>query len=286
MTYAPPADVATHGPYGPDRVKASIAARRPVYPFQGRVGTPLFPAAPGRYHLYVSWTCPYAQRAAIVRELAGLRDVVSLSYVDDERDALGWAFRARRGADPVNGFRYLSEAYEATEPGYPGHISVPVLWDTRSRRIVSNNYPDITLDLATRFTPWADSSVELYPERLRGRIDALNDEIFTDVNDAVGKAGSPDPKTAAPARARLFAAFARYDAVLAAHPYLLGDALTESDVRLWVSLVRYDSVYNADARISADSLAAYPSLAAYTSRLLELPAFASTTDPSLTPLAR
>ncbi|ROO84783.1 glutathione S-transferase/putative glutathione S-transferase [Actinocorallia herbida] len=285
MTYAPPVDVAAHGPYGPERVEYSAAAGRPVYPFQGRLGTPAHPAAAGRYHLYVAWVCPYAQRVAIVRELLGLQDVVGLSYVDDERDALGWAFRERRGDDPVNGFRYLSEAYEATEPGYPGHLSVPVLWDTRSRRIVSNHYPDITLDLATQFTPWADPSVQLYPAHLRARIDVLNDEIFTDVNDGVQKARAADPETASAARARLSAAFSRYDEVLARSPYLLGDSLTEADVRLWVTLVRYDSVSNAHGEISPDSLAAYPSLASYTARLLALPAFAATTDPSLMPLA-
>ncbi|GAB2825509.1 glutathione S-transferase C-terminal domain-containing protein [Actinocorallia aurea] len=286
MSYAPPADVAANGPYGPERVQASLAVGRPVYPFQGRLGTPLFPAVPGRYHLYAAWTCPYAQRAAIVRELAGLQDVVGLSYVDDERDALGWAFRERRGADPVNGFRYLSEAYEATEPGYPGHISVPVLWDTRERRIVSNHYPDITLDLATQFAHWADPSVELYPEHLRARIDVLNEEIRTDVNEAAQQARAADPATAASARARLAGAFARHDATLSRTPYLLGDSLTEADIRLWVTLVRHDAAPNPHDGLSAEPLAAFPSLAAYTSRLLALPAFAATTDPALAGVPR
>jgi hypothetical protein len=107
----------------------------PVDRFQGRItadGSSGYRAEPDRYHLYISWGCPWAQRTAIVRKLMGLQDVVSLSYVDDRRDGRGWAFRERRGPDPVNGFRFLAEAYEITEPGYDGHVSVPVLWDRAS----------------------------------------------------------------------------------------------------------------------------------------------------------
>ena len=111
------------------------------------------PGQAGRYHLYISWACPWAHRSAIVRELLGLEDVISLSAVDPIRDGRGWAFREGDGywLDPVNGFALLREAYEATEPGYDGHISVPVLWDSETGRIVSNNFPDITIDLDTQF---------------------------------------------------------------------------------------------------------------------------------------
>ncbi|MCD0449842.1 hypothetical protein LO762_11675 [Actinocorallia sp. API 0066] len=177
MSYAPPVDVAAHGSYGPGRAEAARAAGRPVYPFQGRIGSPEFPAVSGRYHLYASWTCPFAGRAVAVLDLAGLRDVVGLSYVDDERDGLGWAFRERRGADPVNGFRYLSEAYDATEPGYAGHYSVPVLWDTETRRIVSNHSTLLTLDLATAF---ADHAEPTDPDRLRAEVASLTADLHAE----------------------------------------------------------------------------------------------------------
>ena len=153
--YASPVDYGAYGQYGPGRgFDRGQEWRRPRYRFQGRItadGSSGFPAEPGRYHLYISWGCPWAQRTAIVRKLMRLDDVVSLSYVDDERDGRGWAFRERRGADPVNGFTFLTQAYEATEPGYDGHVSVPVLWDRVTGKVVSNNFPDITIDLGTAF---------------------------------------------------------------------------------------------------------------------------------------
>ncbi|MFI6323585.1 glutathione S-transferase C-terminal domain-containing protein [Nonomuraea sp. NPDC050556] len=239
--FATPADTEIHGVY----------AAQPIYPFQDRVtadGSSGYLAEPGRYHLYIAWACPWAHRAAIVRKLNGLDDVISLSYVDDERDARGWAFRERRGEDPVNGFTLLRQAYDATEPGYPGHISVPVLWDRKTHRVVSNNYPDITLDLNTAFRQWSDPSVDLYPEDRRSEIDALNEEILHDVNRGDGR-------------------FEPYDKRLADSRYLFGDALTESDVRLWVTLVR----------TPVERLEPYPHLLAYTRALHELPAFRETT---------
>nr|WP_201761285.1 glutathione S-transferase [Nonomuraea sp. K271] len=163
---------------------------RPVYPFQSRItadGPSSFRAEPGRYHLCVAWVCPYAHRAAVVRKLKGLEDVVSLSYVDDERDGRGWAFRERGGPDPVNGFTLLEQAYDATEKGYGGHISVPVLWDRRTGTIVGYNFPDITIDLATQFEQWADTSIDLYPDTLRPEIDKLNGWIYYDVNTGVSR---------------------------------------------------------------------------------------------------
>src|ERR1700745_4468246 len=112
-------------------------------------GSSGYPAVAGRYHLYISWACPWAHRTAIVRTLLGLEEAISLSAVDPVRDGRGWAFREGPGhsLDPVNGFSLLRQAYEATEPGYDGHISVPVLWARQSGRIVSNNFPDITITL-------------------------------------------------------------------------------------------------------------------------------------------
>ncbi|MGC1284645.1 MAG: glutathione S-transferase, partial [Streptosporangiaceae bacterium] len=160
--YASPVDFGQYGHYGQGRgFDAGQAFQRPRYQFRGRItadGSSGYRAEPGRYHLYIAWGCPWAQRTAIVRKLKGLEDVVSLSYVDDERDGRGWAFRERRGADPVNGFTLLADAYQATEPGYDGHVSVPVLWDRETGKVVSNNFPDITIDLGTQFGAWASAA--------------------------------------------------------------------------------------------------------------------------------
>ena len=280
MTLASPADTAVHGAYPAQaRLAATRAQDRPDYPFQGRIGTGEFPAEPGRYHLYSSWTCPYAQRAAIVRSLVGLEEVVGLSYVDDERDGRGWAFREQRGADPVNGFAFLSEAYDATEPGYPGHISVPVLWDEAAGEIVSNHYPDITLDLATRFEKWADPEVSLYPKKLRPQIDELNDRIFENVNTGVTRvAAARTQQEYEDARAKVVKELESLDARLADSRFLLGDALTEPDVRLWVTLIRFDPASNPQAGISERPLKDFPHLWSYTRALYEIPAFRDTTD--------
>src|SRR6266700_6316023 len=186
--YASPVDFDAYGQYGAGRgFNSGQAFKRPRYPFRGRItadGASGYRAEPGRYHLYISWGCPWAQRTAIVRKLKGLEDVVSLSYVDDVRDGRGWAFREHRGPDPVNGFTLLAEAYEATEPGYDGHVSVPALWDRETGKLVSNNFPDITIDLGTQFGAQAAPSPDLYPRPLRAEIDALNERVYTGVNNA------------------------------------------------------------------------------------------------------
>lgn len=175
--YASPVDFGQYGHYGQGRgFDAGQAFQRPRYQFRGRItadGSSGYRAEPGRYHLYIAWGCPWAQRTAIVRKLKGLEDVVSLSYVDDQRDGRGWAFRERRGADPVNGFTLLADAYQATEPGYDGHVSVPVLWDRETGKVVSNNFPDITIDLGTQFGAWASAAATTRSGNQRAPADGL-----------------------------------------------------------------------------------------------------------------
>ncbi|MER6505343.1 glutathione S-transferase C-terminal domain-containing protein [Nonomuraea sp. NPDC001636] len=280
--YAGPLDRVAYGRYGPGRLHLSAGWDRPVYPFQDRVtadGTSGYRAEPGRYHVYAAWTCPYAQRVAIVRKLKRLEDVVSLSYVDDERDGRGWAFRERRGPDPVNGFAFLEQAYDATEKGYPGHISVPVLWDRARRRIVSNNFPDITIDLATQFEKWADTSVDLYPEHLRGEIDKLNAWIYHDVNTGVTRVAPAGTEAAREEeRHRVVAALERLDERLAEQRFLTGDTITEADVRLWVTLVRFDALHNHEHLISERELPDFEHLWGYARDLYQRPAFGETIE--------
>jgi glutathione S-transferase/putative glutathione S-transferase len=276
-------DYATYGEYGPGRgFDRGTSWSRPRYRFQGRVtadGSSGWQAEPGRYHLYIAWSCPWAQRTAIVRKLKGLDDIVSLSWVDDERDGRGWAFRERRGPDPINGFTLLAQAYEATEPGYHGHVSVPVLWDRKTSRIVSNNFPDITIDLGHAFDAWGDPSIDLYPPELRAEIDAINDHLYETVNDAPYRiAGAVSEQDYERLRHTMNASFQELDARLAGSRYLFGDRLTESDIRFWPTLARYDLCYNPMAGISEHQLADFPHLWAYARDLYQQPAFRETTD--------
>ncbi len=281
--YASPVDFDAYGQYGAGRgFDQGQAFQRPRYPFRGRItadGSSGYRAEPGRYHLYISWGCPWAQRTAIVRKLKGLEDVVSLSYVDDQRDGRGWAFRARRGPDPVNGFTLLAQAYEATEPGFPGHISVPVLWDRQTAAIVSNNFPDITIDLGTQFGAWGDPSVDLYPAALRGEIDALNERIYETVNDGTYRvAGATTQQDYEQLRGRVTGTLEYLEERLSARRYLFDPAVTEADVRLWPTLARFDLGYNPMAKISARRLVDFPVLWAYARDLYQRPAFRETTE--------
>ncbi|MGH3391755.1 MAG: glutathione S-transferase family protein [Actinomadura sp.] len=281
--HASPVDYETYGPYGPGNgFEKGTAFNRPRYPFQGRItadGSSGFRAEPGRYHLYISWGCPWAQRTAIVRKLKGLEDVVSLSYVDDQRDSRGWAFRERRGADPVNGFTLLREAYEATEPGFSGHISVPVLWDRRTRAIVSNDFPDITIDLGTQFEEWGDRTVRLYPEELRPEIDALNERVYATVNNGTYRvAGATNEADYEELRHALLDTFEHLEERLAGRRFLFGDRLTEADVRLWPTLARFDLGYNPLAKVSERRLADFPNLWGYARDVYQRPAFRETTE--------
>ncbi|REE94797.1 glutathione S-transferase C-terminal domain-containing protein [Thermomonospora umbrina] len=280
--FAGPVDRETYGEYGPGRIDTSNGWNRPRYPFQGRVtadGSSGFRAEPGRYHLYLAWVCPWAQRTAIVRALKGLQDVVTLSYVDDERDGRGWAFRERRGPDPVNGFAFLQEAYEATEPGFPGHLSVPVLWDRVTGSIVSNHFPDITLDLGTAFDAWGDPDVRLYPEELRAEIDELNAYVYDNVNNGPYQVAAAATQADHDLwRERMVLALERLDTRLAERRYLLGDAVTEADVRLWPTLVRFDLLYNPMSGVSERPLTDYPHLWPYARDLYRIPAFRDSTD--------
>jgi len=286
---AGPVDFATYGDYGDFRPKkpATTASRgefvRAAYPFQGRItadGSSGFPAEPGRYHLYISWACPWANRTAIVRELLSLQDVISLSAVDPVRDGRGWAFREGDGygLDPVNGFQFLREAYQATEPGYDGHISVPVLWDKQTSRIVSNNFPDITLDLDGQFGAWANPAYDLYPDALRSQIDELNDVIYATVNNGVYRCGFATTQVAYHhAVTGLFATLDDLEQRLSARRYLLGHSITEADVRLYVTLARFDAVYYSHFKCNLRRLSDYPNLWGYARDLYAVPAFGNNT---------
>ncbi|MBB5783213.1 glutathione S-transferase C-terminal domain-containing protein [Nonomuraea jabiensis] len=270
--FASPVDLDVHGRYDPFRGLPDRSAP-PAYVFDGRIGDDAHPAEPGRYHLYVALSCPVAQLARIARLLLGLEKVIGVSVVDDERDGRGWAFRERRGPDEVNGFTLLSQAYEATQPGYSGHISVPVLWDRHEGRILSNEYFHILRDLGTRFGEHATSEVQLYPPELAARIDAIN----TLVHEEISLALSATDKRHEDVRPQVIAALDQFEARLSTHRYLLGAAITEADLRFYTTLVRFDQGANALSVITGRPLPSWPRLLGYLQDLYALPAFRDTT---------
>jgi glutathionyl-hydroquinone reductase len=250
VRYASPTDLERYGAY---QVVQAADDPRPRYRFTGRVVAPgpgveeasgRFVAEPGRFHLYSGWFCPWAQRSTLVLALAGLEDVVSLSYVDGTRDARGWAFRESTGPDPVNGFTLLRDAYDATEPDFDGHVSVPTLWDRQIHRVASNDYGTLDADLASQFQQWSRTGVELYPPDLRTEIDELENRLRPAVNQGVHRATGAGPQADA-ARIGVRRTFDTLDRTLSGSRYLLGDRLTLADLRLFVTLVRYDRQANA-----------------------------------------
>lgn len=245
-------------------------------------GSSGYPAVAGRYHLYVSLACPWAHRTVIVRRLKQLEGAVGMTVVDPYRDERGWAFRPVPGAsaDPVNGFAYLSEAYRATDPGYRGRVTVPALWDIATHRIVSNNDDDIMRMLETQFDAVAGAhDLDFYPAPLRGEIDALNAEIYENVNDGVYRAGFATTQAAYEAAAyRLFETLDGLDARLATRRFLFGAHPVETDWRLFVTLVRFDAVYYGHFKCNLRRIADYAHLSGYLRDLYQFRDVASTVD--------
>jgi putative glutathione S-transferase len=258
---------------------------RQRYRFRDRItadGSSGYRAEPGRYHLYVSLACPWAHRTIIVRGLLGLEDTVSMSVVDPIRDEKGWAFREGRGhgIDPVCGFAYLSEPYLRSDPGFTGRVTVPCIWDRVSERFVTNNYPDITIDFETQFTAFHRAGApDLYPLPLRAEIDEVNALVYEDVNNGVYRAGfSTTQAKYEQAVTTLFARLDWLDARLASQRYLVGSQLTEADIRLFTTLVRFDAVYVGHFKCNLRRLVDYEHLWGYARDLYQQPGFGDTVD--------
>jgi putative glutathione S-transferase len=245
-------------------------------------GSSGYAAEPGRYHLYVSLACPWAQRTLVVRALKGLEDAIDVSIVDPIRDERGWAFRDVPGAtgDRLHGWSYLSSAYDATDPGYEGRISVPVLWDARTQRIVNNESADIIVMLNEAFDAFAaHPDVDLYPSELRGEIDELNRVVYATVNNGVYRAGfAPTQEDYDDAVHPLFETLDRLDERLASRRYLVGDRHTLADWRLFTTLVRFDPVYAGHFKCNLRRIVDYEHLPAYLRDLYQTPGVAETVD--------
>jgi glutathionyl-hydroquinone reductase len=252
--------------------------------FTGRItadGSSGWQAGPGRYRLVVSRACPWAHRSIIVRRLLGLEDAISLAVVDPIRDEKGWRFTLDEGGrDPVLGIEYLSEAYHATDPSYAGRVTVPAIVDLESGRVVTNDYPRITLDLSTEWREFhRPGAPDLYPEELRTEIDEVAEPIFRNVNNGVYRAGFAATQEAYDqAYEVLFAELDRLAVRLADRRYLLGDRLTEADIRLFTTLVRFDAVYHGHFKCNRNKLTELPVLWAYARDLFQTPGIGDTVD--------
>jgi putative glutathione S-transferase len=267
----------------PNRFTDRITADSASGPGEGPDPLGRWPVEPGRYRLVVSLACPWAHRSVIVRRLLGLQDAISLAVVDPIRDERGWRFWLDDGhRDPVLGIEYLSQAYLRTDPGYTGRVTVPAIVDTRTGLVVSNDYPQITLDLSTEWTalhaPDAPSLLPTDPAQ-RAEHDELAQQIYTDVNNGVYRAGFAAGQVA---YERAYdTLFARLDALsqrLAGRRYLLGDRLREVDVRLFTTLVRFDAVYHGHFKCNRNKLAELPVLWAYARDLFQTSGFGETVD--------
>ncbi|WP_018700344.1 glutathione S-transferase family protein [Amorphus coralli] len=247
----------------------------------GPTGEAGFEAEPDRYHLYVSLACPWAHRTLIMRAMKGLNDQIGLSVVHWLMRENGWTFDEAPGTSPdtVNNADKLHEVYTAAKPDYTGRVTVPVLWDKRRNTIVSNESADIVRMLNSAFDAVGAQPGDFYPEPLRAEIDAVNDRVYSTVNNGVYKAGFATRQQAhEEAVTELFESLDWIEERLAQHRFLVGDRLTEADIRLFTTLVRFDPVYHGHFKCNVRRLADYPNLWNYTRDLYQRPGIRETVD--------
>jgi putative glutathione S-transferase len=240
-----------------------------------------YPVEAGRYRLVAARACPWANRTIIVRRLLGLEDAISLGTPGPTHDARSWTFDLDPdGKDPVLGIHRLQEAYFARVPDYPRGITVPAIVDVPTGSVVTNDFAQITLDLETEWTAFhRDGAPDLYPEHLRDEIDRVNRKVFTEVNNGVYRCGFAGSQEAyEKAYDRLFAALDWLEERLAGQRYLVGDTITEADVRLFTTLVRFDAVYHGHFKCNRNKLSEMPALWAYARDLFQTPGFGDTVD--------
>lgn len=242
-----------------------------------------FRAEAGRYHLYVSWACPWAHRTAILRKLKGLEDAVSLAAVSSFMGDEGWAFYDEPGVvpDTVNGARYLREVYQRADPNYTGRVTTPVLWDKEKGTIVNNESRDIIRMFDHEFdaVPDAKPEVNFCPEDLREEVDRTLDELYEPVNNGVYKTGFATTQDAYDeAVTELFDALDRWEGVLSKRRYLCGERITEADWAFFATLVRFDAVYYGHFKCNLRRILDYPNLWGYLKDLYQQPGVAETVD--------
>ncbi|MBU2694352.1 glutathione S-transferase C-terminal domain-containing protein [Pimelobacter sp. 30-1] len=266
--------------YIPDRITREPGLSQDKYDDQ-QLAVPTWPAEPGRYRLVAAAACPWANRAIIVRRLLGLEDVISLGLTGPTHDPRSWTFDLDPGGiDPVLGYERLQEAYFARFPDYPRGITVPAIVDVPTRAVVTNDFPWITHDL---FFEWRDhhrpDAPDLWPDDVRDEMEEVMQRVFTEVNNGVyrcGFAGSQEDYDAA--YDRLWTAMDWLEERLTDRRFLMGDTLTEADVRLFTTLVRFDAVYHGHFKCNRNKLTEMPALWGYARDLFQTPELGGTID--------
>ena len=247
----------------------------------GPTGQAGFKAEANRYHLYVSLACPWASRTLMIRTLKGLEDMISISVVHPLMLEHGWTFEEGEGVigDPIFQVRYLHQVYTAVEPDYTGRVTVPVLFDKKTKTIVNNESSEIIRMLNTAFDGLGAKSGNYVPDQWLEEIDVVNDFVYHRINNGVYKAGFATKQEVYEEEVTtLFAALDQMEERLAGQDYLVGNRLTEADIRLFTTLVRFDAVYFGHFKCNLKPLTAYPNLWAYTKRIYQLPGMAQTVN--------
>ncbi|MDV3250109.1 glutathione S-transferase family protein [Devosia sp. BK] len=241
-----------------------------------------FAAEAGRYHLYVSLACPWAHRTLIFRKLKELESLISVSIVSPKMpDETGWSFKTDEGStgDTLLNKDYLWQVYTEADPHYTGRVTVPVLWDKKTKTIVSNESAEIIRMFNSAFNELTGNTDDYYPEALRGRIDEINARVYDDINNGVYKAGFATTQEAyQEAAKKLFDALDWVEGLLGDNAYLTGDSITEADWRLFTTLVRFDAVYFGHFKCNLRQIADYPNLSHYLKALYEVPGVKETVD--------
>jgi putative glutathione S-transferase len=247
----------------------------------GPTGEGGFPAEAGRYHLYVSLNCPWASRTLIVRKLKGLDDVISVLVVEPAMTDQGWRFGDYPGSDrdTLNGATWLHEVYTRADPHCSGRVTVPVLWDKQQQTIVNNESSEIIRMLNGAFGKFSNSAMDLYPAELAAEIDALNEPVYRKLNNGVYRTGFATTQAAyEDGFSDVFEMLDELESRLEGRTFLIGERLTEADVRTFVTLVRFDNAYHGLFKCNRRRLADYPNLTAYVARILAIPGVRETVN--------
>ncbi|WP_347911715.1 glutathione S-transferase family protein [Pseudomonas grandcourensis] len=247
----------------------------------GPTGVGGFAAEPGRYHLYVSLACPWAHRTLILRKLKGLEKLIDVSVVSWLMLENGWTFDQTLGStgDRLDHFDFMHQRYTADTADYTGRVTVPVLWDKKLKRIVNNESSEIIRMFNGAFDDLTGNDLDFYPAPLRGEIDALNERIYPAVNNGVYRAGFATSQLAyEQAFDEVFAELDRLELLLGANRYLAGEYLTEADIRLFTTLIRFDAVYYGHFKCNLRRIADYPNLSNWLREIYQLPGIAETVD--------
>jgi len=271
-----------------DRTDKSGAFQRPVTKFRnfitpngspGPTGDGGFPAEAGRYHLYVSMACPWAHRTLIFRKLKKLDNVISVSDVSPDMGSIGWTFDKAAGSsgDHLYGVAKMGDIYLKADPKFSGRVTVPVLWDKKKETIVSNESAEIIRMFNSAFDAFTNDRTDYSPAALRGEIDAINERVFTTVNNGVYRSGFATTQQAyEQAFHALFETLDALETTLSKQRYLVGNTLTESDWRLFTTLIRFDAVYYSHFKCNLRRIVDYPNLSNYLRELYQVPGVAET----------